>query len=103
LVGAVQVQENHEIMLISDQGTLVRTKVSGVSTLGRNTQGVTLIKVQKGESLVGVAAILDADDDFEGLALDSDESSTTQSSDADEIVGENTTDSASNEPSSDQE
>jgi DNA gyrase subunit A len=60
LVGAVQVQENNEIMLISDQGTLVRTRVSEVSTLGRNTQGVTLIKVQEGERLVGIAPILDA-------------------------------------------
>jgi DNA gyrase subunit A len=63
LIGAVQVQENNEIMLISDQGTLVRTRVSEVSTLGRNTQGVTLIKVQEGERLVGVAPILDADED----------------------------------------
>ena len=62
LVGAVQVQDNHEIMLISDQGTLVRTRVSEVSTLGRNTQGVTLIKVQGGERLVGVAPILDVED-----------------------------------------
>ncbi|WP_283786135.1 DNA gyrase subunit A [Bermanella sp. WJH001] len=64
LVGAVQVHDGHEIMLISDQGTLVRTRVSEVSTLGRNTQGVTLIKVQEGERLVGVAPILDADDEF---------------------------------------
>jgi len=66
LVGAVQVQDTDEIMLISDQGTLVRTRVSEVSTLGRNTQGVTLIKVQEGERLVGVAPILDADDDLDG-------------------------------------
>jgi DNA gyrase subunit A len=65
LVGAVQVHDNHEIMLISDQGTLVRTRVSEVSTLGRNTQGVTLIKVQEGERLVGVAPILDMDDEFD--------------------------------------
>jgi len=74
LVGAVQVNETNEIMLISDQGTLVRTRVSEVSTLGRNTQGVTLIKVQEGERLVGVASILDADDDLldgeEGLGAD---------------------------------
>lgn len=68
LVGAVQVDDNHEIMLISDQGTLVRTRVSEVSTLGRNTQGVTLIKVQEGERLVGVAPILDADDDLDGTS-----------------------------------
>jgi DNA gyrase subunit A len=64
LVGAVQVHDGHEIMLISDQGTLVRTRVSEVSKLGRNTQGVTLIKVQENERLVGVAPILDADDEF---------------------------------------
>lgn len=68
LVGAVQVQDTDEIMLISDQGTLVRTRVSEVSTLGRNTQGVTLIKVQEGERLVGVAPILDADDDLDSAA-----------------------------------
>jgi len=68
LVGAVQVDDNHEIMLISDQGTLVRTRVSEVSTLGRNTQGVTLIKVQEGERLVGVAPILDADDELDGVS-----------------------------------
>jgi DNA gyrase subunit A len=71
LVGAVQVQENNEIMLISDQGTLVRTRVSEVSTLGRNTQGVTLIKVQEGERLVGVAPILDAVvDELDGVLAD---------------------------------
>jgi len=73
LIGAVQVQENNEIMLISDQGTLVRTRVSEVSTLGRNTQGVTLIKVQEGERLVGVAPILDADEDDFASAISSDE------------------------------
>jgi DNA gyrase subunit A len=70
LIGAVQVQENNEIMLISDQGTLVRTRVSEVSILGRNTQGVTLIKVQEGERLVGVAPILDAEVDEFASDLD---------------------------------
>jgi DNA gyrase subunit A len=69
LVGAVQVHDGHEIMLISDQGTLVRTRVSEVSILGRNTQGVTLIKVQEGERLVGVAPILDADDELDADLL----------------------------------
>ncbi len=64
LVGAVQVHEGNEIMLISDQGTLVRTRVDEVSILGRNTQGVTLIKVAEDERLVGVASILDAGDDL---------------------------------------
>ncbi|OUS15687.1 DNA gyrase subunit A [Gammaproteobacteria bacterium 50_400_T64] len=57
LVGAVQVDASHEIMLISDQGTLVRTRVDGIPTLGRNTQGVRLIRVREDETLVGVADI----------------------------------------------
>ncbi|HAW40853.1 MAG TPA: DNA gyrase subunit A, partial [Pseudomonas sp.] len=57
LVGAVQVLEGEEIMLISDQGTLVRTRVDEVSSLGRNTQGVTLIKLSKGEHLVGLERV----------------------------------------------
>ena len=67
LVGAVQVLEGEEIMLISDQGTLVRTRVSEVSSLGRNTQGVTLIKLAKDETLVGLERVQEpsAEDDEE--------------------------------------
>lgn len=57
LVGAIQVQDGEEIMLISDQGTLVRTRVDEVSSSGRNTQGVTLIKLAKDETLVGLERV----------------------------------------------
>lgn len=57
LVGAKQVFEGDEVMLISDQGTLVRTGVEGISTLGRNTQGVTLIRVSGDEKLVSIERI----------------------------------------------
>ncbi|MBO9492604.1 DNA gyrase subunit A [Thalassotalea sp. G20_0] len=57
IVGAIQVKSGEQIMLISDQGTLVRTGVDGVSSLSRNTQGVTLIRVSEGEKLVGVARV----------------------------------------------
>jgi DNA gyrase subunit A len=69
LVGAVQVLDGEEIMLISDQGTLVRTRVSEVSSLGRNTQGVTLIKLAKDETLVGLERVQEpsAEDDEELL------------------------------------
>ncbi|WP_339409894.1 DNA gyrase subunit A [Pseudomonas sp. EA_35y_Pfl2_R5] len=69
LVGAVQVLNGEEIMLISDQGTLVRTRVSEVSSLGRNTQGVTLIKLAKDETLVGLERVQEpsAEDDEELL------------------------------------
>ncbi|MEO1827255.1 MAG: DNA gyrase subunit A [Pseudomonas sp.] len=57
LVGAVQVVDGEEIMLISDQGTLVRTRVSEVSSLSRNTQGVMLIRLAPEEKLVGLERV----------------------------------------------
>lgn len=70
LVGAIQVQDGEEIMLISDQGTLVRTRVDEVSSLSRNTQGVTLIKLAKDEVLVGLERVQEPtnveDDALEG-------------------------------------
>ncbi|KPK40857.1 MAG: DNA gyrase subunit A [Gammaproteobacteria bacterium SG8_47] len=57
VVGAVLVRDEDEIMLISDSGTLVRTRVDEVSIMGRNTQGVRLIALGEGESLVGVERI----------------------------------------------
>jgi len=57
LAGAVQVFEGDDVMLISDQGTMVRTRTSEIGVLGRNTQGVRLIRVVDGESLVGIARI----------------------------------------------
>ena len=57
VIGAVQVEPDQEIMLITDGGTLVRTPVEGISLVGRNTQGVKLINVQSDEKLVGVEKI----------------------------------------------
>ena len=56
-VGAIQVADEDEVMLISSGGTLVRTPVSDISIIGRNTQGVTLIRVEEGQRLVGLARI----------------------------------------------
>ena len=56
-VGALQVRDDDEIMLISSSGTLVRTPVSDISIIGRNTQGVRLIRVKEGQRLVGLARI----------------------------------------------
>ncbi|MDE0192715.1 MAG: DNA gyrase subunit A [Gammaproteobacteria bacterium] len=60
LVGAVQVFADDEIMLISDQGTLVRTHAEDVSQTGRNTQGVRLIKLADDAKLVGVERIVES-------------------------------------------
>jgi DNA gyrase subunit A len=62
VVGALQVEESQEVVLISSAGTLVRTSVAGISVMGRNTQGVTLIRLDDGDSLVGLD-VLQAEED----------------------------------------
>jgi DNA gyrase subunit A len=62
-VGATQVSDEDEIMLISSSGTLVRTSVDDISTQGRNTQGVRLIRLQEGDRLVGLDKIVQIQDD----------------------------------------
>ena len=57
IVGAVQVQSDDEIMMISNNGTLVRIAVAEISEMGRNTQGVRLIRLTNGEKLVEVEKI----------------------------------------------
>ena len=63
LIGAAQVFSGDEIMLISNQGTLVRTRADGVSLLGRNTQGVKLIGLRGDEVLSGLQRIAESEDD----------------------------------------
>ena len=63
VVGAVQVEESDQIMLITDAGTLVRTRVSEVSIVGRNTQGVTLIRTADNEKVVGLERVAEAEED----------------------------------------
>ncbi|MCB1638867.1 MAG: DNA gyrase subunit A, partial [Thiothrix sp.] len=62
-VGAVQVTEENQVMLITNGGTLVRTPVRDISMVGRNTQGVTLIRTDEDEKLVQIAPIRDSDAD----------------------------------------
>ncbi len=62
-VGAAQVLNEDEIMLISSNGTLVRTPVADISVQGRNTQGVRLIRVEAEQRLVGLARIASIDED----------------------------------------
>jgi DNA gyrase subunit A len=74
VVGAVLVDEADEIMLITDKGVLVRTRVSEVREMGRATQGVTLIAVDDGSQLAGLQRIVESDvgepsdDDEEGAS-----------------------------------
>ncbi|KKD60707.1 DNA gyrase subunit A [Grimontia sp. AD028] len=70
VVGAVQVETGDEFMMITNAGTLVRTRVAEVSQVGRNTQGVTLIRTSEDEKVVGLQRIDEPDEEL--LPLDED-------------------------------
>ncbi len=71
-VAALQVSPGHELMLISSNGTLVRTPVADVSIVGRNTQGVRLIRLDEGDRLTGVERVESLGEEFEGSDPDTD-------------------------------
>jgi DNA gyrase subunit A len=66
VVDALLVQESDEVMLITDGGKLVRTRVGEISVLGRNTQGVKLISLAEGERLVGLDRIVEEGEEVDG-------------------------------------
>ncbi|MGC1456933.1 MAG: DNA gyrase subunit A [Steroidobacteraceae bacterium] len=72
LVAALQVTAGQEIMLISSTGTLVRTPVDEISVLGRNTQGVRLIRLADGERLTGIERIESLETEGDADAVDPD-------------------------------
>ncbi|WP_143872561.1 DNA topoisomerase (ATP-hydrolyzing) subunit A [Catenovulum sediminis] len=95
VVGAVQVNDGDEIMLISNKGTLVRTRVSEVSSVGRNTQGVRLIRTGENELVVGLERIDEIEESElieEGIVIEGD-SGENEASSADD----NTPDADNNE------
>jgi DNA gyrase subunit A len=66
MVAALQVNSDHELMMISSTGTLVRTPVAEISVVGRNTQGVRLIRLGEGERLTGIERIESLGDEAPG-------------------------------------
>jgi DNA gyrase subunit A len=82
VIGATLVNESDEIMLITSGGVLVRTRVSEISIVGRNTQGVRVIRLDKKEKVVGV-------DRVDGLADD-------ELDDQDEVMNERPDETESN-------
>jgi len=78
VVGAVLVSEEDETMLITNGGTLVRTQVKDISSMGRNTQGVTLIRLDEGESLTEIEAVQSLSGDDEEADDAADNSTSTQ-------------------------
>ena len=94
LVGAIQVTPGDQMMLISDQGTLVRCRTDEVSELGRNTQGVRAIRLKEGELLVNVARIDEPED--EDLEVNADSASAVEA-DTNAVASDAADDSVSEE------
>ena len=72
LVGAIQLSDHHDVLLISDGGTLVRTPAAQIAQVGRNTQGVTLIRISKDEKLQAIERLdvsLESGEDTSGNAV----------------------------------
>ncbi len=93
LVGAVLVNEHDEIMLITDGGILVRTPVDGISVVGRNTQGVRIIRLDTGEKVIGV-------DRIEGLVAGEEDEEITDNTDLPEQNQEEEQESTNDEDDS---
>ena len=84
VIGAVMVAEDDQAMLITDQGTLVRTAVHEISSMGRNTQGVTLIRLGEDEHMTEIEAVQtlegadDAIDSADDASVDDDSSDSSE-------------------------
>ena len=74
-------KDDDEVMLITDGGTLIRTAVDGISIVGRNTQGVRLIRIGDDEKLVELERVATPDKDVEDEGTDEENSAPDDSSD----------------------
>jgi DNA gyrase subunit A len=83
VVGAMEVVSGEQMMIISNRGTLVRTRVDEVSMVGRNTQGVTLIRTADDEFVVGMQRIADSDDELDEEAIEDAEATEVKAADTD--------------------
>jgi DNA gyrase subunit A len=80
VVGSVQVVDEDEVMMITDGGTLVRNRVADVSRMGRNTQGVIMIRLSKGEKLIGIERVESLEEEGDE-SVEGDEGESTDSED----------------------
>lgn len=99
LIGATAVSDHHELLLISDGGTLVRTRVAEVASTGRNAQGVRLIRLGDDEVLVGVVCLDELEDDesdiIDGEAVEAGNADALDGAAPAESTGNSETDTAS--------
>lgn len=63
LIGAKQVSTGDEVMFISTSGNLIRTRIDDISVIGRNTQGVRLIRLSEDDNLLGMEKVISEDED----------------------------------------
>ena len=63
IISILPVTDKDDLMIITDKGQVIRTKISGISLLGRNTQGVRLINVKPDEKVIAIEKIVDPDED----------------------------------------
>ena len=73
LLAAFPVEDSDQVMLVSDNGTLIRCPVDDVRIAGRNTQGVTIFKTEEDASVVSVARLGETNDDEDGEAGEDDD------------------------------
>jgi len=66
VVNVYQVQNDGNLMIITDRGKIIRMRVEDISTIGRNTQGVRLISIDPGEKVTGVCRLMEADESENG-------------------------------------
>ncbi|MFK7839514.1 MAG: DNA gyrase C-terminal beta-propeller domain-containing protein, partial [Bdellovibrionales bacterium] len=67
VIATFPVTDSHQIMLVTDQGKLIRTPVENIRTTGRSAQGVTIFKVNNDENVVSVAWLVQEDDEEDGI------------------------------------
>ncbi|MBI2646177.1 MAG: hypothetical protein HYW85_03980 [Deltaproteobacteria bacterium] len=68
VVGMIEAPDESDVMIITDQGQVIRMQAKGISVIGRNTQGVRLINLSEGERVVAVAPVVEKDDEDEEIA-----------------------------------
>ena len=102
LVGATQLFAGDEIMLISDQGTMVRTRGDEVSVVGRNTQGVRIIRLKDSENLVRLARIAEPEEEEFVVEDAADNNTALDDNTAEGSSDDNTSDGSSDDSSADE-
>ena len=65
LVGAMVVDDDDELLMINSNGVIIRIKASDVSVLGRATQGVKIMRVEEGNSIISMAKVVKEEDEKE--------------------------------------